>query len=390
MSYPQPSRAMDADEEPLVSRRSPRWSAREGVLSEPPDDVVFHLDGPGHFTFLSPAWTSLTGLPVEAVLGRCLLTYLPAEEQTAVRDLLASVSTRARPFFRREVRWPTVDGGRWVELAVFGAPSGQGEMVGTLTARAERHVPERDVLERGVPRARLLETDRLATLGMLVPGFTHEMNNPLAFMTANLDYLLSSMSPKAGGASASQVAEWREAVEEIAEGSERLKRSLGLLRGFRAEPGQGPVDVNALLDTVGQLVSSTLRSRGQLVLVPEAQSLVPGAGGALRQALLNLVFHAVLSLPDDGENPAAHEVRLVTRDDGQGQVVIEIQDTGPGLAPELLPQVFERLAPPGAGPSPGPALWASRDIVRELGGELSVESEPGRGTLFRVTLPGVS
>ncbi|MFY0583536.1 ATP-binding protein [Cystobacter fuscus] len=76
-------------------------------------------------------------------------------------------------------------------------------------------------------------------------------------------------------------------------------------------------------------------------------------GGSLRQALLNLVLHAVLSLPDDGEDPESHEVRLVTRDDGQGHVVIEVQDTGPGLAPELLPHVFEPLFPTGDGRSRG-------------------------------------
>ena len=121
-----------------------------------------------------------------------------------------------------------------------------------------------------------------------------------------------------------------------------------------------------------------------------AQSLVPGGEGALRQALLNLVFRAVLSLPDDGENPEVHEVRLVTRDDGQGHVVVEVHDTGPGLDAALLPHVFEPLfSLPGTAPAAGPALSVCRDIVRELGGGISVSSA-GRGTVFRVTLPGVS
>ena len=396
MSSPQLSRPLEAEPERCAVRASARVSRpvntvsphaglsadalRYHVLAERLTEAVFHLDRQGDFTFLSPAWTSLTGLAVESGLGEPLVRWVHAEDRPAVQALLESIAARVQASFRLEVRLCTGREPRWVELAAFSSPTGQGELLGTLT----------DLTERRQLQARLQQADRLATLGMLVPGFAHEMNNPLAFMSANLDYLLSSMGQATGGASASQVAAWREAVEEILEGSERMRQTLGHLRGFRPEPGQGPVDVNLLLDTVGQLVTSTLRSRGRLVRDYGAQSLVPGGEGALRQALLNLVFRAVLSLPDDGENPEVHEVRLVTRDDGQGHVVVEVHDTGPGLDAALLPHVFEPLfSLPGTAPAAGPALSVCRDIVRELGGGISVSSA-GRGTVFRVTLPGVS
>ncbi len=399
MSYPQLPRPFAVEPERPATRESARRARpvnsvsphpglsadalRYHFLAERLTEAVFHLDRQGHFTFLSPAWTSLTGLPVETSLGQPLVRWVHAEDVQAVQGLLESIAARVQASFRLEVRLCTgqeTHETQWVELAAFSSPTGQGELLGTLS----------DVTERRQLQARLQQADRLATLGMLVPGFAHEMNNPLAFMSANLDYLLGSMAQAQAGASASQVAAWREAVEEILEGSERMRQTLGHLRGFRPEPGQGPVDVNLLLDTVGQLVTSTLRSRGRLVRDYGAQSLVPGGEGALRQALLNLVFRAVLSLPDDGENPEVHEVRLVTRDDGQGHVVVEVHDTGRGIAPELLPHVFEPLfAAPGAAPASGPALSVCRDIVRELGGGISVSSA-SRGTVFRVTLPGVS
>jgi two-component system, NtrC family, sensor kinase len=396
MSYPQPSQSIAVGEERPGARESsrrarlaPAASPRSGLsadalryhfLAERLNEVVFHLDRQGHFTFLSPAWTSLTGLSVESALGQSLMQRVHPEDQKDVQGLLESIAARVQASFRLEVRLLASRGAQWVELAAFSSPTGQGELLGTLT----------DITERRQLQARLQQADRMATLGMLVPGFAHEMNNPLAFMAANLDYLLSSMGQASAGAPASEVAAWREAVEEILEGSERLRRTLGHLRGFRPEPGQGPVDVNLLLDTVGQLVSSALHSRGRLVRDYGARSLVPGGEGSLRQALLNLVLHAVLSLPDEGENSEAHEVRLVTRDDGQGHVVVEVHDTGPGLAPELLPHVFEPLFPSGGGHSTGPALSVCRDIVRELGGGIEVTSSRGRGTTFRVTLPGVS
>ncbi|HYO74537.1 MAG TPA: ATP-binding protein, partial [Archangium sp.] len=251
----------------------------------------------------------------------------------------------------------------------------QGEVLGTLT----------DVTERRQLQARLQQSDKLATLGLLVPGFTHEMNNPLAFMLANLDYLLSSMGDIAGSAPAPQVAEWREAVGEVREGAERLRQLICNLRSVRSE-SQGPVDLNALLDSVGQMVSSTLRSRGRLVRDYGARAVVAGGEGGLRQALLNLVLHAVLSLRDGGDTEE-NEVRLVTREAAGGSVVVEVHDTGAGLPPEQLSQIFE----PGFTPREArPALSVCRDVVRGLGGSISVTSVVGRGTVFRVTLPMAS
>lgn len=395
MGYPQHSQAIafetDRVEPGAVSRLEMlalAASLRSGLsadalryhfLAEQLSEVVFHLDALGDLTFLGPTWTSLTGLAVEDVLGQPLVEMVHPEDRPRVRALLDAIAARVQASFRLELRLLASGGPRWVELAAHSSPTGQGEVLGTLT----------DTTERRQLQARLQQSDRLATLGMLVPGFAHEMNNPLAFMLANLDYLLSSMGDIAGSAPAGQVAEWREAVGEVREGAERLRQIIGHLRSFRGvDSGQGPVDVNSLLDTVGQMVGSTLRSRGRLVRDYSARALVAGTESALRQALLNLVLHAALSLPDNGDTEE-HEVRLVTREDGEGHVVIEVHDTGAGIPPEQLPHVFEPLYTPREAKA-GPTLSVCRDIVRSLGGSITVSSLVGRGTVFRVTLPMVS
>ncbi|HEX5750833.1 MAG TPA: ATP-binding protein [Archangium sp.] len=348
---------------------------RYHFLAEQLSEVVFHLDGQGNLTFLGPTWTALTGLAVEDVLGQPLAEMVHPEERPRVQAMLDAIAARVQASFRLELKLLAAGGPRWVELAAHSSPTGQGEVLGTLA----------DVTERRQLQARLQQSDKLATLGMLVPGFTHEMNNPLAFMLANLDYLLSSMGDVAGSAPASQVAEWREAVGEVREGAERLRQLIGHLRSFRSE-SQGPVDLNTLLDSVGQMVSSTLRSRGRLVRDYGARAVVAGSEGGLRQALLNLVLHAVLSLRDGGDTEE-NEVRLVTREAGGGHVVVEVHDTGAGLPPEQLSQIFE----PGFTPREArPALSVCRDIVRGLGGGITVTSVVGRGTVFRVTLPMAS
>jgi len=348
---------------------------RYHFLAEQLNEVVFHLDGQGNLTFLGPTWTALTGLAVEDVLGQPLAEMVHPEERPRVEALLGAIAARIQASFRLELKLLASGGPRWVELAAHSSPTGQGEVLGTLT----------DVTERRQLQARLQQSDKLATLGMLVPGFAHEMNNPLAFMLANLDYLLSSMGDIAGSAPAPQVAEWREAVGEVREGAERLRQLIGHLRNFRSE-SQGPVDLHGLLDSVGQMVSSTLRSRGRLVRDYGARTMVAGGEGGLRQALLNLVLHAVLSLPDGG-NTEENEVRLVTRETGGGCVVIEVHDTGAGLPPEQLSQVFE---PFYSTHEARPALSVCLEIVRGLGGGITVSSTGGRGTVFRVTLPMAS
>jgi two-component system, NtrC family, sensor kinase len=348
---------------------------RYHFLAEQLSEVVFHLDGQGNLTFLGPTWTALTGLAVEDVLGQPLAEMVHPEERPRVQAMLDAIAARVQASFRLELKLLAAGGPRWVELAAHSSPTGQGEVLGTLT----------DVTERRQLQARLQQSDKLATLGMLVPGFTHEMNNPLAFMLANLDYLLSSMGDIAGSAPAPQVAEWREAVGEVREGAERLRQLIGHLRSVRSE-SQGPVDLHTLLDSVGQMVSSTLRSRGRLVRDYGARAVVAGSEDGLRQALLNLVLHAVLSLRDGGDTEE-NEVRLVTREAGGGYVVIEVHDTGAGLPPEQLSQIFESGFTPHEA---RPALSVCRDIVRGLGGGITVTSVVGRGTVFRVTLPMAS
>ncbi len=353
---------------------------RYHFLAEQLSEVVFHLDGSGHLSFLGPAWTSLSGQTVEEVLGKPLVEVMHPEDRPRVQAVLDALAARVQASFRLELRLMAASGPLWVELAAHSSPTGQGEVLGTLA----------DLTERRQMQARLQHSDRLATLGMLVPGFAHDMNNPLAFMLANLDYLLSSMEGVAGGTPPDKVAEWREVVGEVREGAERLRQIIGHLRSFRTDTSQGPVDLNQVLDGVGQMVGSTLRSRGRLVRDYGARVVVTGSEGGLRQAFLNLVLHAVLALPEGGDTEA-NEVRLVTREDGEGRVVVEVHDSGPALPPDVLPRVFEPFfSLRGTEVGPGPVLSVCRDIIRGLGGSISVTSVHGRGTVFRVTLPMAS
>jgi signal transduction histidine kinase len=106
----------------------------------------------------------------------------------------------------------------------------------------------------------------------------------------------------------------------------------------------------------------------------------------LSQVFLNLLMNAAQALPDDGSD--AHQIRVSLAVGPDGEAVVEVQDTGSGIAPENLPRIFEPFfttKPVGVGSGLG--LSISRNIVQSHGGDITVASAPGRGATFRVVLP---
>jgi signal transduction histidine kinase len=177
-----------------------------------------------------------------------------------------------------------------------------------------------------------------------------------------------------------------EAITDAQDGAERMRgivQSLSALSRGDSVTTQ-PMDLHEVLDNSVQLVSGRLRSRGQLVREYGEVPLVLANQVQLSQVFVNLLVNATQALPASGGG----EVRLVTRMHSEKQVVVEVRDTGCGIPSENLERIFEPFfttKPVGEGTGLG--LSISHDIVRGLGGELSVSSTLGQGTTFRVVLP---
>ncbi len=332
------------------------------------DAVIFQLDKEGRFTFLGPTWAALSGQRVEDALGRPLRDAVHAEDQSALQGLLDALTARTQSSVRGELRLLRSGAPVKVHLEAHRTPS--GEVLGTLT-----NLTERELLQE-----RILAADRMTTMGFLTPGLAHEMNNPLAFMLANLDFLMGEV--KEGG-DADQVAEWREVLGEVREGADRLRQILGNIKEFtRGDNSDEPVDVNRVLESVVKLTHSVFRSRAKVVNEFSSMVVVNGNEAGLRQVFLNLALRAASAFPEG--RPENHQVRLVTRAEGS-TVVVEVHDNGTPIAAEHLPHLFNPFySVPGEGP--GPVLAACEAVVRKASGSLTVTSQPG-GTVFRVTLP---
>jgi len=250
----------------------------------------------------------------------------------------------------------------------------------------------RDAAGRG-ERKRMQEErlllDRLVSIGTLAAGVAHEINNPLAYVIANIDFALDRL-PAAGPAieSAPDLAEVILALRQAREGSERIRLTARDLKVFCHTDQDDPtsVDVRAVLESSITMAWNEIRHRARLVKVFANVPRVDANENRLAQVFLNLLVNAAQAITEG--NAAGNEIRVSTWHD-VAQVIVEISDTGTGIPPEAMGHLFQPFfTTKPAGVGTGLGLSICQGIITDLGGVISVRSQAGSGTTFRVALPG--
>jgi signal transduction histidine kinase/HAMP domain-containing protein len=235
----------------------------------------------------------------------------------------------------------------------------------------------------------LLFSDRLATIGRLAASVGHEINNPLAFILSNLHYVQRELKRMDGGVSLPEERqEMMDALAEAREGAERVRSIVQDLRMLSHPDSmeKSPVDLGQVLRSAAKMAAHEIRDRARLVEAWKNPPLIEGNSARLCQVFLNLLINAAHAIaPGRAEH---NEIRLTTRaEEDSGRVLVEVSDTGCGIPAEHLARIFEPFfttKPVGIGSGLGLSICQS--IITAHGGKLSVESEPGRGTTFRVSL----
>jgi signal transduction histidine kinase len=258
--------------------------------------------------------------------------------------------------------------------------------LGPAVARELREATHRS--ERRKMQEQLVLSDRLASLGLLAASVAHEINNPLASLMANLDFLLHPEDAQEPGHAAALPAEHEQALRDCHLSAERIRDIIRDIKIFSrpADKQRGPLDVHRVLDSSLRMAWNHIFHRARIVKDYAAHSPVLGNEAPLGQVFLNLLVNAADAIPE-GDNHA-QEIRVVTRQEGTSHVRVEIHDTGQGIPPELRERIFEPFfttKPVGVGTGLGLAIC--RRLVDEMGGELGVESKPGQGTVFHLRLP---
>lgn len=246
----------------------------------------------------------------------------------------------------------------------------------------------RDLSKRRQLQTELVQADRTTAIGTLAAGVAHEINNPLAYVLLNLQYLLREL-PRFDG-EPDRLAHLIDRLDEARHGAERVSTIVRDLRAFSGKSEQderSAVDLRRVLASAMKVAENQITARAELVEQFEDDVPPVHANAArLEQVFLNLLINAAQAVPP-GEKEK-HRVRVALGVDEAGKVVAEVADTGAGIAPELLDRVFDPFfttKPIGIGTGLG--LPICHSIVTALGGEINVESAVGKGTVFRVVLP---
>jgi two-component system NtrC family sensor kinase len=252
----------------------------------------------------------------------------------------------------------------------------------TLEARVEERTHElRDT------QAQLVQSEKMRSLGQLVAGVAHELNNPIGFVHANLqlldEYVAKLLQPDLDPEKRRKV---QDAITKLLtrsrEGTERVKRIVQDLRTFSRtdQADLQQVSLNDEIDRTLALVEPRLKG---IELVRDYGELPPVRcfAGQLNQVFLNLLMNACDALDGRGT------IRIQTRAEPPG-VALRFEDDGPGMPPEVLSRIFEPFFTTKAvGKGTGLGLSLSHGIVARHGGQMQVESRPGEGARFTIRLP---
>ncbi len=239
--------------------------------------------------------------------------------------------------------------------------------------------------------ARLTRLEHVITTGTLAAGIGHEINNPLTFLLANLEFSLGELDAAFDGEPTSRVRGLAKALVEAQEGGERIRKIVGGLRALAREvPKAVPTDVGRAVARAVSLAAVELRGKATVVDKVESSFRVMADESRLAQILGNLLVNAAEAFEGCADQAQNHIVVecAASRD---GRVTISVSDNGPGIPPELLRRIFDPFfTTKPIGQATGLGLSISRSIVTSLGGDLHVDSSLGGGATFRVTLPAAS
>jgi PAS domain S-box-containing protein len=337
-------------------------SAGEGIIS---------VDAHDRINGWNPAAERIFGLAAAQATGRAITDLLPVSQYTAAKERLARGASM-------EVFEANAEGPRETPVALAVTLSGlrnrQGGLDGLIAI-------VRDITAQREVEAQLHQSEKLTALGQLAGGIAHDFNN---LLQAILGYA-QLMKQNPGNA---QLVERSLGVVESAamDGSETVRRIQTFAR-LRPEERFMPLNVNQVVEDALAITRPRWQEKVAHDPRPLSQRLelratrvIHGRPAALAEVMTNLILNAIDAMPDGGT------LSIGTRDTTTG-VLITVSDTGVGMQEQTRRRIFEPFFSTKGEKGSGLGLSMAYSIVTRHGGDIRVESEPGRGTTFTLTLP---
>lgn len=258
--------------------------------------------------------------------------------------------------------------------------------------------------ERKKMQEQLLISDRMASVGTLAAGVAHEINNPMAALMANLDFATDDVARLAldirsrddlrDGVAGWLSARLTEIAEPLCDARDSARRVRSIVRDLKVfsrpeEQQREAVDIRRVIESTLRMTWIEIRHRARLVKDFGQTPLVYASDSRLGQVFLNLIVNAAQAIPEGHADE--NEIRVITRTAPGGRVMIQVRDTGAGIPENIVARIFEPFfttKPVGGGTGLGLAI--SHRIIAEMGGEMTVDSEVGKGATFTVLLPAAT
>ncbi|HEY5921092.1 MAG TPA: PAS domain S-box protein [Kofleriaceae bacterium] len=378
----------------LAEQALRRSESRLRGLIERIGDIIIVLRH-GAVVFANPAALTYLGYAdLATIIGTNALDFVHPGDRSSVLALWSEGRAEALLTARLVRRDGSIS---VVEIAATEVHEFDGGPANVLLAR--------DISERQRIEARLVEVDLLSSMGMLAAGIAHEINNPLAYVTLNLNTMARKIAALRAAndehdreLSATLYRDVEELLAETTSGAERVRQIVRDVRVFARgrtdargdTDARSAIDLPQVLDATIQLALNSIRHRARLVRQYERVPLVEADQARLGQLFLNVLINALQAIDESDDNRPA-EIRVRTGTAANGAAFVEISDTGCGIPDDLLGRIFEPFfttKPPGIGTGLG--LPICRSIATSLGGTVDIESTLGQGTTCRVTLPASS
>jgi len=374
------------------------------AIFENATEGIFQIAPDGTFLSVNQAFARIFGYasPEELIYNIRYIKrkmYAHPEDRNRIRRLLAETGQL------RELECEFIDKqGRkiWVAINAHSISDATGRTLhyeGTVTDITKGKILERQIIHQ----------EKLASLGMLVSGIAHEINNPNNFITFNIPILRDYVGELMRIADAyadrhpdyelfgMTYSEFREdifnLIENIEHGTARIDGTVRKLQEFSRKKNDEGRRLGDVEEIVGHAVALCRTQIGRTVKIFEVE-MAPGLpsmctdADALEQTLINILINA--SHAADKEESRI-TLRVAGGDSWENRIIIEIEDNGAGMDQETQNSIFKPFfttKPRGKGTGLG--LYIANNLIEALGGVIEVESEPGRGSLFRIILPEIN
>src|SRR2546425_2644783 len=369
-----------AIENSLLYQEQEERAAELRLLKEVNESIVesinvglLAVDLEGRITHVNSALEEILDIGRGEAMGRRVEELFAEEFADTLRQVLGNDGWRLQELRNIYKLHTATRLGHTLVLNIALAPL-QGDSTGQTGAL----VVLEDVTGRIRLEEQLQQREKLSSIGLLAAGVAHEVNTPLTGVSSYTQMLLGMLpatDPK------------HALLQKIGRQADRAVNIVNNLLNFSRTGSAAEfieLDVNQVLDDTIQLIEPQLR-RNQIEITRSYESDAPsviGNAGKLQQVFTNLLLNARDAIPDGGR------ITLRTTSSRDGSLLVEVSDNGVGIAPDNVAKIYDPFyTTKGVGRGTGLGLAVSYGIVQEHSGHISVESAPGRGTTFRISLP---